>query len=83
MMIFWAVRNLLTPSPKFYLVLTTRKGIVIGLYGKWGVGKSSVVNMLLEHISNIKEIKEDEKPIVLEFNAWNFSEQNQLISIFL
>ena len=56
--------------------------IVIGLYGKWGSGKSSIVNILLEDIKQTKEIPEDKKPLIIEFNPWNFSEQDNLASVF-
>lgn len=59
------------------------ESIVTGLYGKWGTGKSSVINMCIEHInSESKETRSTLKPIVIEFNPWNFSDQNQLISQF-
>lgn len=56
--------------------------IVVGLYGKWGSGKSSIVNMLLEDIKQTKEITEDKKPLIIEFNPWNFSEQDNLSFAF-
>jgi len=57
--------------------------IVTGLYGKWGSGKSSVINMCIEHIKELaKELPKKEKPIVIKFNPWNYSDQNQLISQF-
>ena len=57
--------------------------IVTGLYGKWGSGKSSVINMCIEHIEELaKELPKKEKPIVIKFNPWNYSDQNQLISQF-
>ena len=59
------------------------EGIVIGLYGKWGSGKSSVINLALEDIERITSgYKEEDKPIVVRFNPWNFTEQDQLLSIF-
>ncbi|MES2823559.1 MAG: P-loop NTPase fold protein [Pseudomonadota bacterium] len=59
------------------------ESIVTGLYGKWGAGKSSVVNMCIEHINTrSKEAQSTLKPVVIEFNPWNFSDQNQLISQF-
>ena len=57
--------------------------IVTGLYGKWGSGKSSVINMCIEHIEELaKDFSQKEKPIVIKFNPWNYSDQNQLISQF-
>lgn len=60
-------------------------GIVIGLYGKWGSGKSSVINLAIEYIENEtkkKKYTKKDKPIIIRFNPWNFTEQNQLITIF-
>ncbi|MHA9740127.1 KAP family P-loop NTPase fold protein [Robinsoniella peoriensis] len=54
----------------------TKKGFSIGLYGPWGSGKSSLVNMIIEEINN--SIQED-KPIIMYFNPWNFSSTNQLL----
>ena len=57
--------------------------IVIGLFGAWGSGKTSIINMALEHIELIsKDKSDDEKPIVVRFNPWNYSDQNQLITQF-
>lgn len=60
-------------------------GIVVGLYGKWGSGKSSVINLAVEYIeieTKKKKYKKTDKPIIIKFNPWNFTEQNQLINIF-
>lgn len=60
-----------------------KNSIVTGLYGKWGSGKSSVINMCVEHIEEVtKDLSKKEKPIVIKFNPWNYSDQNQLISQF-
>jgi len=59
-----------------------KDSVVVGLFGKWGSGKTSVINMALEHIDTISENKEYKRPVIIKFNPWNFSEQNQLISQF-
>ena len=60
-----------------------KDSIVIGLFGAWGSGKTSIINMALEHIELIsKDKSDDEKPIVVRFNPWNYSDQNQLITQF-
>lgn len=53
----------------------------IGLYGKWGSGKTSLLNMVLESIKNQSE-NQDHKPIIVEFNPWLCSDRQQMISQF-
>ena len=90
-------------------------GLVVGLYGKWGSGKTSVLNMAKEEINNIIEKNENEvisnshekssisksfkeflskllqfmhkhnknnKIEIIEFSPWNYSDKNNLISLF-
>ncbi|ELC8410234.1 NTPase KAP [Clostridium perfringens] len=53
------------------------ESLTIGLIGKWGSGKSSVINMIKE------EIGEKEKNIeFIDFNPWCFSGNNKLIEDF-
>jgi len=60
-----------------------KDSIVIGLFGAWGSGKTSIINMAIEHIESNPKLKSDyEKPIVVRFNPWNYSDQNQLITQF-
>jgi predicted KAP-like P-loop ATPase len=59
------------------------ESIVIALYGSWGSGKTSILNMSLEHIENTaREWTIDKRPIIIRFNPWNFSEQDQLLQAF-
>jgi len=53
----------------------------IGLYGKWGSGKTSLLNMVLESIKNQSE-NQDHKPIIVEFNPWLCFDRQQMISQF-
>lgn len=50
----------------------------IGLYGKWGSGKTSLVNMVLEAVK-----KDESNAIIVRFNPWLCSDPKQLISQFL
>jgi len=54
-----------------------KDSLVIGLYGTWGTGKSSVINLLKEHLSTLES---DNAPTVIEFNPWMVSGQKQLLS---
>lgn len=56
-------------------------GLVIGLFGKWGTGKTSVINMALQEISVLSK-NEDDKPLVVKFAPWNYSDRENLISLF-
>ncbi|TAK79415.1 MAG: hypothetical protein EPO11_00070, partial [Gammaproteobacteria bacterium] len=57
--------------------------IVVGLYGGFGVGKTSVINLVLEELNFAANNMEDnEKPIILNFSPWSYSGQNQLIYSF-
>lgn len=49
---------------------------VFGLYGKWGEGKTSVLNLLK------KRLKENSKCIVFDFDPWNFSSGEALVKGF-
>ena len=52
--------------------------LVIGLYGPWGSGKSSIKNMVLESLRKFK----DDCPKILEFNPWQWAGQEQLAEAF-
>ncbi len=57
--------------------------MVVGLYGGWGVGKTSVINLVLEEINlAASNLADDEKPVILNFSPWSYSGQNQLIYSF-
>lgn len=49
----------------------------IGLYGEWGSGKTSLVNMMLEAVEDI-----DNNAIILRFNPWLCTDPKQLITQF-
>ncbi len=57
---------------------------VVGIHGKWGTGKSSVLNLIVEQIQQLNNFakSDEEKLYVLRFNPWNFSDQNQLVFQF-
>ena len=58
-----------------------KSGLVIGLFGKWGTGKTSVINMAENEINRLA--KEDEnKPLIMKFSPWNYSDKDNLIILF-
>jgi predicted KAP-like P-loop ATPase len=50
--------------------------LVLGLYGPWGDGKSSVLSMIEERLAGEPNV------IVVNFNPWHFSSEEQLIRGF-
>ena len=63
--------------------LDSKDTFTVGLFGKWGCGKTSLVNMTLEEIENIQAEDELKKEIIIvHFEPWNFTDTNQLLTQF-
>ena len=63
--------------------LNSEDTFTVGLFGKWGSGKTSIVNMTLSEIESIQSQKQDEQHIiVVHFDPWNFTDTNQLLTQF-
>ena len=55
----------------------------IGLFGKWGSGKTSIVNMMLHELESIQhEANDEDRIVVVHFEPWNFASTDQLLSQF-
>ena len=55
----------------------------VGLFGKWGTGKTSLLNMILQEMTDLeKDNNPESKTIVIRFEPWNFSTTDQLLSQF-
>jgi len=52
------------------------ESLTIGLFGKWGSGKTSIINMVLE------DIEQEDSILVFKFEPWLYSDTEQLISQF-
>lgn len=62
---------------------SSSESLVLGLFGSWGMGKTSLINMTCEQIDSIAASNAQRaKPIIIFFNPWNYSDQHQLISQF-
>lgn len=60
-----------------------KESLVVGLYGGFGTGKTSLLNMTVEELQNAAaNLLDDEKPIILNFSPWSYSGQHQLIYSF-
>src|ERR1051326_5957121 len=49
--------------------------LVIGIEGEWGAGKTSVINLIVEELRATDAL-------LVTFNPWNFSDQNELVKDF-
>jgi len=56
-----------------------RGSLAIGLCGKWGSGKTSVINMVVEALEKTK----GRQPIVIRFNPWEYPAEELLAGQFL
>lgn len=55
---------------------TDTAGLVLGLYGPWGDGKTSVLHMIEE------QLKGHPDAVVTRFNPWHFTSEDQLLRGF-
>lgn len=65
----------------------SEESFVIGLYGKWGSGKTSLLNLIFEAIEfakqdNPHEDSESEQVIFMRYQPWMCSDSNQMLSQF-
>jgi len=54
-------------------------GLVIGIYGEWGMGKSTIIEFCISYLR--EEIKK-EQPVIMYFNPWWFSGSENLVKHF-
>lgn len=56
--------------------LDASQGLVVGILGPWGHGKSSFINLMREQFGTEPALT------VIDFNPWMFSGSNQLVNFF-
>ena len=59
----------------------TSKSYAVGLFGKWGVGKTSIINELKQIITENQGLRIGPKTlnhdyIIVQLDSWQYSEQN-------
>lgn len=63
--------------------LKSNDTFTVGLFGEWGSGKTSLVNMMLSEIELLQSgFDEKDRLIVVHFEPWNFSNGDQLLTQF-
>lgn len=68
---------------KSLLNLNNDDTFTVGLFGKWGSGKTSLVNMMIDEIATEQSaLPESQKLLIVHFDPWNFSDSNQLLTQF-
>ncbi len=50
-----------------------RDSLVVGLYGRWGSGKTSIINLALERLTEVEPT-----PKVIKFNPWEWAGHEEL-----
>jgi len=63
------------------LKVKSGRSIVVGLYGPWGSGKSSVLHMLSEVVR--KDNSNKSKVNVIQFDPWFYNSEKELLDSFL
>ncbi|MCP1613546.1 hypothetical protein J2848_005242 [Azospirillum lipoferum] len=69
-------RALVTPTGR-------ASGVVIGLNGPWGSGKSSILNLLAEECGAAAKRENRPAPVVVRFDPWLVSGRDDLVSRFI
>jgi predicted KAP-like P-loop ATPase len=59
--------------------LERAEGHVLALYGRWGFGKTTMLNYVRHYLN---EIAEKNRPVALSFNPWWFSGHEDLVRAF-
>lgn len=70
-------KNFIKILAKSILEYDKKECLIIGLMGSWGIGKTSIINMVEEYI-----ISSNKNYPIVHFNPWNFSNQNNLLFQF-
>jgi predicted KAP-like P-loop ATPase len=59
--------------------IAPNQGMVMGLYGAWGTGKTSLLQLVLHYV---RQAPEATRPLIVRFNPWWFSGYEDLVRCF-
>jgi hypothetical protein len=65
---------------KSLVTVTDGHGIVIGIEGSWGSGKSTIIGFVKDELNNLNSV---EPPIVVDFNPWMVSNTGALVDTLI
>lgn len=58
----------------------SKRSRVLGLVGEWGIGKTSMLNIIKNNIQNKKDEKGNEEYIVIDFNPWIYDSSEAIFN---
>lgn len=56
--------------------------LTIGIYGKWGTGKTSLLNLIEKHIEVFQKDKKDKPYIKFHYNPWLYQTKEEMLFDF-
>lgn len=62
--------------------LSSTDTFIAGLYGEWGSGKTSVLNITVETLISLSGVDGNPEVTVIRFNPWGYTDGNQLVQQF-
>ena len=57
--------------------------LTIGIYGEWGSGKTSMLNLIERHIEIFQKNKDDKPYIKFHYNPWLYQSKEEMLFDFL
>ncbi|MCS6267813.1 MAG: hypothetical protein H2174_09635 [Vampirovibrio sp.] len=62
-----------------------QNGYTVAIYGDWGTGKTSVMNLVKEYLKKpeLRAEFKTEEPIIIDFNPWFYGHTQRLDELFL
>ncbi len=64
------------------LQMDAPNGYVIGVHGRWGTGKSTMLNFVLAHLKKYNQENIDDQLHIIKFSPWIISGHHDLIASF-
>ena len=58
------------------------ESFTIGIYGKWGEGKTSFLNLIKSKIEHFDKDKGEKEFLVYDFNPWRYSTEDEMVYDF-